>query len=81
MPSSGATSSSGNRHSPPEDSHALDVDRLVHLAISFHGLRVGGTRVAVGALKQLAPGHGEVRSMHTAQEGRALQPVGQDGER
>lgn len=59
-----------NRHSPPEDIHALDVEALLDPAISFYGLRVEGSLLAVGALKQLEPGHGELKSMHTAEEAR-----------
>jgi putative acetyltransferase len=55
-------------HSPPEDMHALDVDGLSGPGISFFTARaVGGRLVAVGALKELDPRHGELKSMHTAE--------------
>jgi putative acetyltransferase len=57
-------------HSPPEDVHALDVDRLVDPAITFLSLRVDGDLVGVAALKELDATHGEVKSMHVAEEQR-----------
>jgi len=57
-------------HSPPEDVHALDAERLVDPAITFFGLRRDGQLVAVGALKRLDDGHVELKSMHTAREVR-----------
>ncbi|MGH8890034.1 MAG: GNAT family N-acetyltransferase [Acidothermaceae bacterium] len=57
-------------HSPPEDVHALDAERLVDPAITFFSLRRNGELLAVGALKQLDDGHVELKSMHTAQEVR-----------
>jgi putative acetyltransferase len=59
-----------NKHSPPEDVHALDVDGLLDPAVTFYGLRVGGELLAVGALKQLDDHHAELKSMHTAGEAR-----------
>lgn len=59
-----------NQHSPPEDIHALDVDGLVDPALTFYSCRIDGVLAGVGALKQLAPGHGELKSMHTAVEAR-----------
>jgi putative acetyltransferase len=38
--------------------------------IAFFSYREDGELLAVGALKQLAPGHGEIKSMHTAQTAR-----------
>jgi putative acetyltransferase len=57
-----------NTHSPPEDVHALDVIALLDPAVTLYGLRVDGALAAVGALKQLDPIHGELKSMHTAVE-------------
>jgi putative acetyltransferase len=54
----------------PEEVYALDVDALVDPAVSFYGYRVGGELLGVAALKQLDPSHGEIKSMHTAQEAR-----------
>lgn len=59
-----------NRHSPPEDVHALDVDGLVDPAITFCSARRDGVLLAVGALKRLDDRHAEVKSMHTAVEAR-----------
>ncbi len=53
--------------SPPSACHVLPVDALRDPAIRFFSLRDGsGTLLGVGALKSLAPGHGEIKSMRTA---------------
>lgn len=57
-------------HSPPEDVHALDVEALVDPSITFVSYREGGTVFGVGALKDLGAGHGELKSMHTAETAR-----------
>ena len=64
----------GNAHSPPEDVHALDVDALVDPAITFLSYRLDGELLAVGALKDLGGGQGELKSMHTtvAVRGRGI---------
>jgi len=54
----------------PEEVYALDVDALVDPAVSFFSYRVDGELLGVAALKQLDPSHGEIKSMHTAQEAR-----------
>lgn len=59
-----------NSQSPPEDVHALDVDGLLDPAVTFYSYRDGGQVLAVGALKELDSGHGEIKSMHTAAEAR-----------
>ncbi len=51
---------------PPEHSFALDVDGLLDPAITFYSFRAAGELLGVGAIKQLDPGHGEIKSMHTA---------------
>jgi putative acetyltransferase len=56
--------------SPPEHSFALDVDGLLDPAITFFSLRADGAVLGVGAIKQLDPEHGEIKSMHTAQAAR-----------
>jgi putative acetyltransferase len=63
-----------NSQSPPEDMHALDVDGLLDSAVTFYSYRDGGQVLAVGALRQLDAGHGEIKSMHTeaAARGRGL---------
>ncbi|WP_461023461.1 GNAT family N-acetyltransferase [Thalassiella azotivora] len=57
-------------HSPPEDVHALDVDALAASAVAFVGCRRDGVLLGVGALTELDPRHGELKSMHTAAEAR-----------
>ena len=53
--------------SPPEACHVLPIDGLHDPAIRFFSLRnEDGTLLGVGALKMLAPGHGEIKSMRTA---------------
>jgi putative acetyltransferase len=59
-----------NEHSPPEDVHALDVDGLLDPAVTFVSLRRSGELLGVGALKELDPLHGELKSMHTLAEAR-----------
>lgn len=54
------------RHSPPESIHALDLDRLRVPEITFWSVWFGESLVGCGALKELAPDHGEIKSMHTA---------------
>jgi putative acetyltransferase len=53
-------------HSAPEDRHALDADGLSDPAVALYGCRI----VAIGALKEVGPGHVELKSMHTAAEHR-----------
>jgi putative acetyltransferase len=55
-----------NEQSPPEHVHALDHDGLASAAVSFYSLRDGGELLAVGALREIDAGHGEIKSMHTA---------------
>ena len=52
--------------SPPEACHVLPVDGLRDPAVTFWSARDNGRLVGVGALKELAPDHGEVKSMRTA---------------
>ena len=54
------------RLSPPESVHALDLDGLRRPEISFWSAWQGGELLGCGALKQLDPGHGEIKSMRTA---------------
>jgi len=57
-------------HPGAEHVHALNIDGLLDPAIAFFSYREGGGLLAIGALKQLAPGHAEIKSMHTAQAAR-----------
>jgi putative acetyltransferase len=52
--------------SPPEACHVLPIDGLKDKAIRFFTLREEGLLLGCGALKRLAAGHGEVKSMRTA---------------
>ena len=51
--------------SPPKSVHALDVSRLKSPEISFWTAREGNLLLGCGALKELNPGHGEIKSMCT----------------
>lgn len=51
--------------SPPESVHALDVTALKRPDITFWTVRDGTTLLGCGALKELSPEHGEVKSMRT----------------
>lgn len=50
--------------------HALDDAGLRTPAITFWSVWEGDDVVAVGALKRLTAGHGEIKSMHTAEGAR-----------
>ncbi|CAN7162397.1 GNAT family N-acetyltransferase [Terrabacter sp. LjRoot27] len=52
--------------SPPESSHALDLDGLRAPDVTFWVARDGDEVLGCGALTEIAPGHGEVKSMRTA---------------
>ncbi len=62
--------------SPPEDTHYLDTAGLLAPDVTFVTARAtglddpAGTLLAIGALKELDPGHGELKSMHTPAEHR-----------
>lgn len=55
---------------PPEDAHALDVAGLADPAVTFFSLRLDGRLLAVGAIRELAGDHGEIKSMHTSTDAR-----------
>lgn len=52
--------------SPPEACHVLPVDGLKCPEIRFFTLREEGILLGCGALKRLERGHGEIKSMRTA---------------
>jgi putative acetyltransferase len=52
---------------PPASVHALDLDRLRTPDITFWSVWDGPQLVGCGALKELDPRHGEVKSMRTPQ--------------
>jgi putative acetyltransferase len=55
---------------PPEDVYALDLDGLLDPAITFFSVRAEGELLGIGALKEIEPGHAELKSMHTARAAR-----------
>ena len=50
--------------SPPESVHALDPDRLRRPEITYWTAWEGDLLQGCGALKEIGPTHGEVKSMH-----------------
>ncbi len=52
--------------SPPESIHALDLDGLRKPEITFWTAWEKTALLGCGALKELDPFHGEIKSMHTA---------------
>ena len=57
---------------PLEHAFALDLGGLRDPSITVFSLRRDGEVLGVGALKELDPAHGEIKSMHTAAEARGL---------
>lgn len=55
---------------PPESVHALDLEGLRSPAITFWSVWEGEELVGSGALKQIDPQSGEIKSMRTAQKYR-----------
>ncbi|HLH56263.1 MAG TPA: GNAT family N-acetyltransferase [Verrucomicrobiae bacterium] len=54
------------RISPPESRHALNLEQLRRPEITFWTVWDGPHLAGCGALKQIDPAHGEVKSMRTA---------------
>jgi putative acetyltransferase len=52
-------------HSPPESVHALPIEKLRERDVTFWSVWENGELLGCGALKQLDPQHGEVKSMRT----------------
>jgi putative acetyltransferase len=52
--------------SPPEAVHALEADGLADPGVTFFSYRRDGELLGVAALRELDPGHAEIKSMHTA---------------
>ena len=52
--------------SPPESVHALDLEELKKPDVTFWTAWSGTELVGCGALKELDPTHGEIKSMRTA---------------
>jgi putative acetyltransferase len=55
-----------HRITPAESVHALDLERLRQPDITFWTAWEGAALLGCGALKQLDPAHGEIKSMRTA---------------
>lgn len=53
-------------HSPPESIHALDLDALRRPEITFWSAWQDDRLMGCGALKELDPAHGEIKSMRTS---------------
>lgn len=53
-------------HSPPESIHALDLNGLRQPEITFWTVWDEQELLGCGALKQLSPQHGEIKSMRTS---------------
>ncbi|EFG65111.1 GNAT family N-acetyltransferase [Streptomyces sp. SPB074] len=51
--------------SPPESTHALDLDGLRVPEVTFWAAREDDDIVGCCAVKRIAPGHGELKSMRT----------------
>lgn len=57
--------------SPAESCHVMDPDALLERGAVLVAARdAAGALVGIGALTEIAPGHGELKSMHTAAEAR-----------
>jgi putative acetyltransferase len=52
--------------SPPESVHALDIEQLRKPDVTFWSAWEGHALLGCGALKELTPVHGEVKSMRTS---------------
>ncbi len=55
---------------PPESIHMMPRGALVAEDIAFFVLRDAGHPLAMGAVKRIGPGHGEIKSMHVLSETR-----------
>ena len=55
------------RESPPESRHALDPEGLRAPEVTMWTAWEGGELLGCGALKEIAPDHGEIKSMRTAE--------------
>ena len=56
--------------SPPESVHALDLDKLRRPEITFWTVWLGTELLGCGALKEIDPSQGEVKSMRTTHANR-----------
>ncbi|WP_067547527.1 GNAT family N-acetyltransferase [Nocardia crassostreae] len=53
-------------HSPEDSVHALDLEGLRKPEVTFWSVREGEELAGCGAVKELDPTHGEIKSMRTA---------------
>lgn len=58
--------------SPPESKHALGLDALRRPDVTFWTVWDDHVLLGFGALRELDPGHGEIKSMRTASAYRGL---------
>jgi len=56
--------------SPAESCHVMEPEALLERDAVLFAARDGDAVLGVGALTVIAPGHGELKSMHTAAEAR-----------
>lgn len=57
-------------HSPPEAIFALDLEALKAPEVTFWSVWHENTLLGCGALKEISPDHGEIKSMHTCDSQR-----------
>lgn len=57
---------------PPESVYALPIEGLTAPGVTFWSVWAGGEIVGCGALKEIDPTHGEIKSMHTLARFRGL---------
>ena len=55
-------------HSPPESVHALDLEAFRGPGVTLWSAWEGEELLGCGALKELDPAHGEIKSMRTAEK-------------
>ncbi|AIF47110.1 GNAT family N-acetyltransferase [Dyella japonica] len=58
------------KHSPPENIHALDLERLRRPEITFWTVWESGQLLGCSAIRQLDAMHGEIKSMRTSKHHR-----------
>lgn len=60
--------------SPPEEVHAMPVERLRQPDVTFYSARDDGRLAGFGALRQIDPWHGEIKSMrvHPDDQGKGV---------
>lgn len=63
-------------HSPISSCHVMEPEELLEAGAELMAVRQGDMLLGVGALREIDPKHGELKSMHTAAEARG-QGVGQ----